>query len=960
MVMDRQQAEAEYQRQQANRQAEEQRRKAKQEAGPSPYGAPTPPVTPKKEEPKPTPPTPTPYGAPMPAVTKKPATNLPVTMSPYGISPAGVEAATLTQPAKEFSVMTNWKPYQHDADGRVISYLDNKNNIFFAPGSTMYALGWREGGKLVEKGGTSWVQYTSKQGYGSTGFVPGPYAGVTIGKYTVNKAQAKKLEQLTKAKDWEGVFQYQKKLGMIQPGTLSPNDRIRLESLMKGYVLNNGRYNWNLLIKDIAEGRTKLSYNDVAHWFGKEVGTQLKAAVKEYNDYKKLGLGAGYYQYILKTAKGSGKAAFNELVRQNKIPDNAKYVSYNSKTGVVSYSLPETETYYINAKGETVSKSVIDDAKKALDKFQKDGAYDLRKALIAGNNAKTNREQLEIIDAIDTLFPPETVTKLRQRYPALFTAGKGGVGESSEFAASVPAPIIGALGFTRQTPIPHDYLVVAAIAGAIWGTAKATQMIRDWKNNTGRNPGVEDMVMLESDKGVTKATFIDPERFREIGGIHQMLSPQVETAQRTEFKPTDIPPTTGTEFKPKAINLAIPGFYGKQNEMVFLPTPADIREAGDNYLMAGTAAKVAEKNEVKIRTDLNNILADVGVNLPARYTETEKAIVPKEYYDKVRDMIQAQGRDITPDKQRRIRELLGEGRSAHNEYLLKKRIYDDARRQFIASTSPQAVNSASAKEALAALGLIKVYGGSKAKSASNLDAEAEELIKELEKVYEKTYEKALAQDLTKTQAQSKANTVLNTAIKDMVKSDTKTDTKPLTKTQVNQLTETITSDLTRVKTTAKEATKTAEKTSTSTSKLELPKGGTSESKKREQIKDGLGGFFYTRGKLEAPVHHVWFMDKNGILQREIIQGAPPEGVSLITGKGSSRTSLRRLGKGKGFKPFTITEDTGASDTILTSDGKTLSISFHGNITGQGANISGPRPRISRTAGRITPKMPKLR
>ena len=232
-----------------------------------------------------------------------------------------------------------------------------------------------------------------------------------------------------------------------------------------------------------------------------------------------------------------------------------------------------------------------------------------------------------------------------------------------------------------------------------------------------------------------------------------------------------------------------------------------------------------------------------------------------------------------------------------------------------------------------------------------------ELVETGNKAAVKAETKAQIASMTATETQTKVNEAVKEAVQQATQTRTATQPATLTKAMVKTITNTILK--TRV-----------EKLQKKIIRIPLPRGGGggTDKEKRKAIKESLGAITYRRGELGGKdVFHTWAVDRNGEMSRVITLGPPPAGATVHTGKGSTITTLKKI-RGKILPNVTIHEDTGASDTIITSSNSNLSIANVGNVIGDRTppisqrppRISPRMPRISPRMPRITPKMPKLR
>lgn len=920
-----------------------------------------------------------------------------------------------------FQPPATWQVWRLNAQGQPSMYIDKDDNLYFAPGDFMYQAGWRKAGKLVKdgKGGQSILLDPKVQKYGfsiTSAAGESPFAGLTVGRYTVTKKQAAELNRLVKAKDWEGLFQYQKKLGIINPEALSPDERERLQIKFNAYYVGSGQYNWALLVADLAGGKTNISYSDVAKFFGKDTQSNLTEAVRGYKrlaqetrqqiaEIQRKNLVA-YEGRRNITREPTADEIFRQLQRSGEVPQNATYIGEDSE-GNIRYSVPAeyavaiepTRAIQVNGdefarrvaktmmdrphldqlQAESIVRIEMQAENKGYIEYRGDAAADINYVIIKKTADELRQEWKEfgkdlpglIIPGYDTVRNWGTMTNGERalsigldvataalilwggkilgggakiiKQPKLVKLARiaGTEGNSlrtatAEYEAVLvsgrasPSRLVqlaNRVEMAQRNSIKADRLLlehlekVRAVSPGTLGKIEKLSGIKDFKKViTNVNKAVRDVdkawVKVEKNKPFTTGG----DNTKHIKALDNLAGKQAELEKALNdagsvLKPRYTPKPPAPEFK---------GFSTSFKDTKFRQSNLDDLQKWLDETVARMKSPAGSRRVAVIeRTQVKEVKGKYELKMKPEYTEPKavgktKVKVPK---------VKSEAKTLVP---RGKTATVTQGDIAS---YYETQSAPDVRSRVIEETLIQTAP----------------FQGTTASEWTQVRKAIQEATKQLTAVK--------VSGMTNADIGLKVNSIIDANTRDVteVRPGAKTETKPLTQTQVKTLTKTATDVITGK----------AEPVKVKSKPLLLTGGEGQQSKKRKEIKEGYGGFFYTRGKLEAPVHHVWFVNKSGALQREIIQGAPPEGVSLITGKGSARTSLRKIGKAKKLKPFNILEDTGAVDTVITSDGKNLSINFisdtaRANISERKGRVSRGMPRISPGLGRISGRFPKLR
>lgn len=226
----------------------------------------------------------------------------------------------------------------------------------------------------------------------------------------------------------------------------------------------------------------------------------------------------------------------------------------------------------------------------------------------------------------------------------------------------------------------------------------------------------------------------------------------------------------------------------------------------------------------------------------------------------------------------------------------------------------------------------------------------DEFLKENIEPLTESMNKSLTQEKPSELTKTKVKERVDEAIRERIREEVRIEPQPMPKPAMK----------TSTKVAVKTKYPTPPKTPKKTKKLLLPQDQ-SNKKKRKAIKKSLGAITYKRGELHGKgVWHTYHVDKEGILNRSVVLGPPPEGAYNATGKGSAKITLKKI-RGKKLPNFQAIVDTGAVDDIITAtSGKLTLTHVPDRISGGQAQITGGMPRISQGKGRITPRMPKLR
>lgn len=444
------------------------------------------------------------------------------------------------------------------------------------------------------------------------------------------------------------------------------------------------------------------------------------------------------------------------------------------------------------------------------------------------------------------------------------------------------------------TPIPHDDLIWLAAALAVVGTAKAVQLIRQWKDSQGS-------IAVVDAKG-NVAVYNSRGAQRSAGESVIPLEPPTVTPKGTQIIPPAVA-KSGTSMNPPRIishgTTMVPP--RTVTAITFLPGPTmQQRDAADSIITAQAAATMAaSKVKSAVSTlpiDYNKILDDINKARTAE--DTQKA------FDTINSAIETYRPKVKPDEYRRAR-------SAYDDYLRKMAILADAKRQWIASIDPKPIKGKMNDKLLMSLAILRfnqIMNISGAKVRTNFDESLQAATMPIIRQAEKTAQKRLAQmknqELTDAQIQSVLDQAIKESTQRAIRQAEKAQTLTRTQTRTATRQAVRTGEATRTATRSAESTQTATKALTTelTSKLpkfKLPGKGASDKEKRDYLKQTKNAYAIRMGQLGKDKKDVWWTYIPGNPTPVVVVGRPPKGVNIFArGEGSGyRTAQPIAGRG---------------------------------------------------------------
>ena len=648
----------------------------------------------------------------------------------------------------------------------------------------------------------------------------------------------------------------------------------------------------------------------------------------------------------------------------------------------------------INRKATAYEKAtyVLEDFKNA------DGSYDVIAALRAGLNAGTNAEQVKIIDAVEYLFGERDLKEIRDKWPGLFRAGgkeeleeTGAYKQPSQFqvgyneaVAALPAGLVGAAGYTKNTPMPQDDVLALIILGSIGTAGGITKIIKNFTSENERPPSLGDIY-------VGSGNSLMPLKWSNIPGTEGTITDKIP--QFVPFKEQIKIVPRPVEFEsipfntPDAKDYIEEFLFTKDRVILWWPTPYT-QKAADDYIVAyeNVVKATQETNKkagtLEIPVNYNKILEEANASKRMQiFEEINRVITAELSKAKALSLIR---KDIKLDQY--IRDLNSLS-VAHQEYLMKYRIWQNAWKSYVKAIDPKPIKGALTHVDKATLAAASLLTPSETPPVTKLKRG---WVKDVESEVDKKYHTELEEK------QANKQKVLQ-GVKDRAVADYKSELKKLLGTQgitftsdelqraqdmareyatgiaLQTLTLPLTKPTTITKLAVKEAvgeaineieeTETAELTATAElttqKKKKKPDSDDTDKKKREYL-EGVPGFIARRRgalggrqKPKAPLptasdkdkraylakvkefksmpngkregQDVWLVNyyPYGTKDRMVLLGAKPEGATLARGKGSlQKTAILLKGKPP-EKP--IHEDTGAVDDVITAQGKDIKV-----------------------------------
>lgn len=431
----------------------------------------------------------------------------------------------------------------------------------------------------------------------------------------------------------------------------------------------------------------------------------------------------------------------------------------------------------------------------------------------------------------------------------------------------------------------------------------AAQAIRDWRTKTGKAVTTDDVIVstksgpltltqaMERSKSPIATQLVPPDQVKTKTGLRELKQPSAITLDRS-LKPPEI-------VRIQEAIKATPGVTG-----VYLPTPmkpkSEIIKRQGGIIKAESALLQAESKLTSLPgvktlpVNWNKVLerareANRAEDISRAFSDINKQIA----------QANAAGRLDTTEMEAYYR--------AYDNYLVRARLLQDAKTQYIASLNPVPVKGKAPSAAAAAAILAAVVPDirklqqtavSKAIKYVNTEGTSTRSINELQEGLQDRLQSQLSmlnknltksQQLTKTQIQTLSQTMTQTAVRTAVNEATQTATD--TATQTAELTDTV--------------TKTA--TGKLTTPLKKPKPDASDDEKRAFIRSYQGGkTTYNMGQLKIggklkDVWHVYLDDGS----RYVVFGKAPQGATITAdGPGSTYKTTQRVGKRGKFPPIT--------------------------------------------------------
>jgi hypothetical protein len=645
----------------------------------------------------------------------------------------------------------------------------------------------------------------------------------------------------------------------------------------------------------------------------------LESSIKRYNEViadkgKQLGeLGKGIQESIIRTEfeQQNYEKAQREFEKYNTQLPDGKWVNNADladikDTNNAAYTL-------ITSEGYSKYLDKIEDSLHVLSKYQNDdGTYDLAGALSTRDSKVDN--------AVILFFSDKDVRDIENK---VLPARTMGTNEYKSLLQSIPPAIplalVQAQQGARQTPFPHDDLVVGAIIGAIaigGGIAAGIKYLQAHREKTGTDIKPENLILVSTDgKAVSASNILKYTPDYELLDLARKGTPAFPITQLA--KPgTPATPVTVFEHSPvlkytpdyaliDLFNKGVPGFKAENIDVVVMTDPVvtqeELSSRAGGVLLARAEVEVAAS---KIRETVRALhkTRTIEINWDKIMENAERA----KTQENIKKAFETLNRSFSRDKVQP--ELARFYYQAQREYLQKRAFLQEAQRQYVEALNPVPIKgkiSEPITEAIIGLQIAKMAG---IRASENTASAVRELVKSATKTAQQTYTKAIAEGKTEAQAQTKANTALETALQNLTQTQTqtRTQTQLQTKTQAQAQTKTQTGTQaltqTATRTLARTATKPAVREATRTAvaemtrlkkprkRLELPSG--SDDEKLERIRSSKGGAFgWTQGKLHGkPVHHIVvspFRQKD----KFTIMGNRPEGVTFAAGKRQAYKSI---------------------------------------------------------------------
>jgi hypothetical protein len=587
----------------------------------------------------------------------------------------------------------------------------------------------------------------------------------------------------------------------------------------------------------------------------------------------------------------------------------------------------------------------------------------------------------ELQRAVELLFSSKDVERFKSWYPHWFekrprvSEGDISLNAWQEAQAALPAGLVAAAGYSKQTPIPYDDLAALIVLTVFGAGAAVGNAIKEWRESNKDKPISEATIAVIDN--ANNVELLDPKLFFPPGGItlgpdmrniiltkEELIPPRINTADNTPYP---------AERAPIAIEELIPANI---KSVLLLPTPAYRPRAEEQIMQArmsdlGKAEKGLVRNLPRVK-EIEIVNLPEVINMPrvvwpsTRGRKTDQEITAAQ--TKLNGILRQYRLNRHIGKSniaitRQMQEILkadeiyrgavsanriarsAKWETAHQEYLRKLALWVNAWHSYVNSVDPSPVKgevTPEIKSLIAEALLIDKDAKSKKKrkgkivieSDTDIQAAIQQSLSTLPK--EATGTKTALKDATKTTTGTKTKTrpQTKTKAKEQTKTETKTQTKTKTDTKpaenVKTTTGTTTATTDTTKTTTRTGTNTAINTSTTIRTLKgfdipgRPQSKDDDNKKQAYLKTVKGLVARQRGALkglDGTKRPVWLISYHPYGDKDkLVMFEQPYGTKAVNGKGSMAESIFARGK-LPKQPIIEDKEVGAFTDVISTKGK---------------------------------------
>jgi hypothetical protein len=799
---------------------------------------------------------------------------------------------------EDFTVQPDWEVAERNANETPSVYVDNKGVRHYAPGSTMWDMGYRTS---TEYRGYREAYIDPETGRRKVRTVGGgavsehpkskaPWVATTDWRdkpVHIPKENARELAQL------KGKLQFD----LAKELKLIPDDATFVKK-PDGWAYNVPRYKKTFILTPTALKGKKADLSEFVNTDGK---LNLTAAVKA--GHTSAGDYAGW------------------KVKQSQINDILAEIKRRNEAEVT------LKKYHVYGDTYNTAKAMVDDDPEVQQA--------LRVLFSTGDLEKTQRwidKHWGVGERLGGEPAKKIVRFYRRVTPWAEEKGETLISKATEIKKKLPisakiAPVVAPI---VATPVPHDDVVLwLLIGGAVAATAvnvaitkkkpisvptTITEANARFRGTFGHSMTPKDIIVVSATGEVASLYDISPTKYKR--DIPWLIPPKVDLT-----KPGLVPPRVDIKkpgLIPPRAEFAKPGLVPPRVEPVIIApmpkptvTKSELTEREGGIISATAGVAVAEENLKQAVPKLKTIT--IPINWNKILEQAHQAQKQNEINAAFRRLNEAMER---AEASKRIAPQVGSHyRKAYEEYLRRRALLEEARKQYVASLNPTPIKGKISDDAVSMFALYTLGKALKLNKPIAGESTATYLERVLGKSFKtisqtatatatKAYTEALAKGATQTQAMAKATTAVQTATTTAVQTLTKTLTKTATKTQTATLTKALTKAITKAAVAQAAVTPAVVTPAVTTTVpkltvppppiyLPLPKGATDQ-EKREYIKKTKGAVTWNMGKLGGEdIWHIRLPDGQHI----VVRGKAPKGAEILAdGPGSAYRTTQVIDK----------------------------------------------------------------